>query len=78
MTAQPFRSVDAAIGASSIPGNAILSVEEITLSFDGFKALDDLTLSLERGELRCIIGPNGAGKTTLFNLIAGAENDTEG
>jgi len=69
--AQTLRGVDAAIGSTSIPGNAILSVEEITLSFDGFKALDDLTLSLDRGELRCIIGPNGAGKTSLMDVITG-------
>jgi urea transport system ATP-binding protein len=49
----------------------VLWVEEITVSFDGFKALNDLTLTLERGELRCIIGPNGAGKTTLMDVITG-------
>jgi urea transport system ATP-binding protein len=49
----------------------ILWVDGITVSFDGFKALDDLTLTLEKGELRCIIGPNGAGKTTLMDVITG-------
>ena len=43
----------------------ILYVENVTVSFDGFKALNDLTLYIEAGELRCIIGPNGAGKTTM-------------
>lgn len=49
----------------------ILYVESVTVSFDGFKALDDLTLALEDGELRCIIGPNGAGKTTLMDIVTG-------
>jgi urea transport system ATP-binding protein len=49
----------------------MLWAESLTVSFDGFKALDDVTLLLERGELRCIIGPNGAGKTTLMDVITG-------
>ncbi len=49
----------------------ILYVEGLTVSFDGFKALDDLNLYIEDGELRCIIGPNGAGKTTLMDVITG-------
>ena len=49
----------------------ILYVEGVTVSFDGFKALDDLNLYLEDGELRCLIGPNGAGKTTLMDVITG-------
>ena len=49
----------------------LLYVESVTVSFDGFKALDDLSLYLEEGELRCIIGPNGAGKTTLMDVITG-------
>ena len=49
----------------------ILYLEDITGSFDGFKALNDLTLYIETGELRCIIGPNGAGKTTLMDVITG-------
>jgi urea transport system ATP-binding protein len=49
----------------------ILWVDGITVSFDGFRALNDLTLTLEKGELRCIIGPNGAGKTTLMDVITG-------
>lgn len=49
----------------------ILYLEDITVSFDGFKALNDLTLYIETGELRCIIGPNGAGKTTLMDVITG-------
>jgi urea transport system ATP-binding protein len=50
---------------------AILYLEGVTVSFDGFRALDDLTLTLDDGELRCIIGPNGAGKTTMMDVITG-------
>src|SRR6476646_2202276 len=49
----------------------ILYLEKLTVSFDGFKALDDLTLYVEPGELRCIIGPNGAGKTTMMDVVTG-------
>ena len=49
----------------------ILYLEDVTVSFDGFKALDALTLYVEIGELRCIIGPNGAGKTTMMDVITG-------
>jgi urea transport system ATP-binding protein len=49
----------------------ILYLEEISVSFDGFKALDNLTVYVDAGELRCIIGPNGAGKTTLMDVITG-------
>ena len=49
----------------------ILYLENLTVSFDGFKALDELTLYVDPGELRCIIGPNGAGKTTMMDVITG-------
>lgn len=49
----------------------ILTLEDINVAFDGFKALTDLTLYIGVGELRCIIGPNGAGKTTLMDVITG-------
>ena len=52
-------------------GKHILYMEDITVSFDGFKALNDLTLYIEPGELRCIIGPNGAGKSTMMDVITG-------
>jgi urea transport system ATP-binding protein len=48
-----------------------LAVEDLSVSFDGFKAIDDLTLYIDKNELRVIIGPNGAGKTTLLDLICG-------
>jgi urea transport system ATP-binding protein len=55
-----------------------LWVENLSVSFDGFKALDDVTLMLEQGELRCLIGPNGAGKTTLMDCITGKTRPTSG
>ena len=48
-----------------------LAVEDLTVSFDGFKAIDSLNLYIDRNELRVIIGPNGAGKTTLLNILSG-------
>jgi urea transport system ATP-binding protein len=48
-----------------------LYLEDITVSFDGFKALNALSLTIDVGELRCIIGPNGAGKTTMMDCITG-------
>jgi urea transport system ATP-binding protein len=50
---------------------ALLCVDNVSVAFDGFKAITDLTLILDEGELRCIIGPNGAGKTTLQDIITG-------
>jgi urea transport system ATP-binding protein len=49
----------------------ILYLDGITVSFDGFRALNELSLTIDDGELRCIIGPNGAGKTTMMDVIAG-------
>ena len=51
--------------------NPILSVEALTVSFDGFTVLDSLEFSMDYGEMRFLIGPNGAGKTTLLDLITG-------
>ena len=56
----------------------ILYLEDITVSFDGFKALNKLTLTIDRGELRCVIGPNGAGKTTMMDVITGKTRPDEG
>jgi len=55
-----------------------LAVEGLTVSFDGFKAVDDLTFYVDRDELRVIIGPNGAGKTTVLDLICGKTKATSG
>src|SRR5262249_10063433 len=49
----------------------VLYLDGISVSFDGFKALDDLSLSIDVGELRCVIGPNGAGKTTMMDVVTG-------
>ncbi len=56
----------------------ILYLDDITVSFDGFRALNKLSLTIERGELRCIIGPNGAGKTTMMDVITGKTRPDEG
>jgi urea transport system ATP-binding protein len=56
----------------------ILAVEGLTVSFDGFKAVNDMSLYLERQEIRVIIGPNGAGKTTVLDLICGKTRSTDG
>ena len=55
-----------------------LAVEDLTVSFDGFKAIDNLTLYIDKNELRVIIGPNGAGKTTLLDLICGKTKASAG
>jgi urea transport system ATP-binding protein len=56
----------------------ILYVEDVSVSFDGFKALNRLNLTVNAGELRCIIGPNGAGKTTMMDVITGKTRPDEG
>jgi urea transport system ATP-binding protein len=56
----------------------ILSLEDITVTFDGFRALNALTLYVGVGELRCIIGPNGAGKTTMMDVITGKTRPDSG
>ncbi len=55
-----------------------LAIEDLTVSFDGFKAIDALTLYIDKNELRVIIGPNGAGKTTLLDLICGKTKAASG
>jgi urea transport system ATP-binding protein len=56
----------------------VLWIEDLSVSFDGFKALTDVNLELEAGELRCLIGPNGAGKTTLQDVITGKTRPDKG
>jgi urea transport system ATP-binding protein len=58
-------------GSLDVAHGAILYLDDITVSFDGFKALNKLSLSISAGEMRCIIGPNGAGKTTMMDVITG-------
>jgi urea transport system ATP-binding protein len=55
-----------------------LSIEDLTVSFDGFKAVDKLNLYIDKNELRVIIGPNGAGKTTVLDMICGKTRPTDG
>jgi len=56
----------------------VLYLEGISVSFDGFKALNALSLAIDAGELRCVIGPNGAGKTTMMDVITGKTRPDEG
>jgi urea transport system ATP-binding protein len=56
----------------------LLFLEGVSVSFDGFKALNDLGLDVARGEMRAIIGPNGAGKTTMMDVITGKTRPNEG
>lgn len=63
---------------TTTPLKFVLYVDAVTVSFDGFKALNGLSLMLEPGELRAVIGPNGAGKTTMMDVITGKVKPTEG
>lgn len=56
----------------------VLAVEDLTVSFDGFKAVDKLTMYIDKNELRVLVGPNGAGKTTVLDLICGKTKSTAG
>src|SRR5258707_7163444 len=56
----------------------LLALETVSVSFDGFKAVNGLNLYIDKGELRVIIGPNGAGKTTVLDLICGRTKVSEG
>lgn len=62
----------------SLPTDFALAVENLTVSFDGFKAVDRVSLYVDPGELRVVIGPNGAGKTTLLDLICGKTRPSGG
>ena len=58
-------------GEVDVTHGRILYLEDVSVSFDGFKAINQLSLDIAPGELRCIIGPNGAGKTTMMDIITG-------
>jgi urea transport system ATP-binding protein len=58
--------------------SALLEVDHVTVSYDGFKALDDLSFSMQPGSVHVLIGPNGAGKSTLLDTIIGRVRPTEG
>ncbi len=65
-------------GHLDLSHKVILYLEDITVSFDGFRALNKLSLTIDASELRCIIGPNGAGKTTMMDVITGKTRPDEG
>jgi urea transport system ATP-binding protein len=60
------------------PSESILYLNNVSVSFDGFKAINELSLYVLENELRCIIGPNGAGKTTMMDIITGKTRPDEG
>jgi urea transport system ATP-binding protein len=64
--------------ALDVSHRGILYLESVNVSFDGFKALNDLNLYIDDGELRCVIGPNGAGKTTMMDVITGKTRPDSG
>ena len=68
----------AKIGVPDFTQGVALYVDDITVSFDGFRALNKLSLTINVGELRCIIGPNGAGKTTMMDCITGKTRPDSG
>jgi urea transport system ATP-binding protein len=65
-------------GSLDLSHGRILYLEEVSVSFDGFKAINSLSLDIAPGELRCIIGPNGAGKTTMMDIITGKTRPDSG
>jgi len=67
-----------ATGAVDTTHGPILYLDSVSVSFDGFKALNNLSLTIDDGELRCIIGPNGAGKTTMMDVITGKTRPDSG
>ncbi len=68
----------ARIGEPDFAHGVALYLDDISVSFDGFKALNKLSLAINVGELRCIIGPNGAGKTTMMDCITGKTRPDSG
>ena len=65
-------------GEVDVTHGRILYLEDVHVSFDGFKAINGLNLDIAPGELRCIIGPNGAGKTTMMDIITGKTRPDQG
>src|SRR6187401_1796229 len=58
--------------------SALLYLDAVTVSFDGFRAINNLSLAIEPGEMRAIIGPNGAGKTTMMDIVTGKTRPDDG
>ena len=65
-------------GEVDVTHGRILYLEDVSVSFDGFKAINKLSLDIAPGELRCVIGPNGAGTTTMMDIITGKTKPDEG
>ena len=65
-------------GQVDVTHGRILYLEDVHVSFDGFKAINGLHLDIAPGELRCVIGPNGAGKTTMMDIITGKTRPDKG
>jgi len=70
--------MNAVTAEANVKKEFILTIEDLTVSFDGFKAVDGLNLYVDKNELRVVIGPNGAGKTTVLDLICGKTKATAG
>ena len=66
------------ITTKHIDNSPVLYLDGVSVSFDGFKALNNLSMTIEKGEMRAIIGPNGAGKTTMMDVITGKTRPDEG
>jgi branched-chain amino acid transport system ATP-binding protein len=65
-------------GAQAAVGDVLLSVEDVSLSFGGVKAISNVSFDIRKGEIRAIIGPNGAGKTSMLNVINGFYHPQQG
>jgi urea transport system ATP-binding protein len=76
MKAKDLPSLGAANAAAEY--GVVLYLDGISVSFEGFRALNNLSLAIDAGELRCVIGPNGAGKTTMMDVITGKTRPDEG
>jgi urea transport system ATP-binding protein len=73
-----MNKIASASGQIDTSHGPVLYLEGVSVSFDGFKALNNLSLYIDDGELRCLIGPNGAGKTTLMDVITGKTRPDSG
>ncbi|OUS40442.1 hypothetical protein A9R00_06020, partial [Oleispira antarctica] len=71
-------SITSSSTGKHIDNSPVLYLDGISVSFDGFKALNNLSMTIEKGEMRAIIGPNGAGKTTMMDVITGKTRPDEG
>jgi len=73
-----MHAAGAASAVSPAPGEVLLSVDNVSLSFGGVKAIEHVSFDIRKGEIRAIIGPNGAGKTSMLNVINGFYHPQEG